>query len=262
MAEFLRAAWGAAPSLQVESALVDVPNGVVHHIGGGDAYPSDVVTTLRMIQAMEQHGGYVDIAYNWGADQNGNIWELRGDVRDGATLGYAGTSFSVLAICNAAAPNFIVQQGLLSGIAAAFRAAQTRGVLARDAYIDSHHWFDAHVTNAPTACCGAPLIAKIPTIRSLVTGTPPTPSPAPVTEDDMIRIVSPTWKPGQKWRGAIFDLANRTITQVGVHLTPNEPPQKMTPPNNNPWFDAQRTPIGVTLFTNDYDPYDYTMSDL
>jgi len=176
MAEFLRAAWGAQPPKRVGPKLVNVPNGVVHHIGGGDPYPSNVVATLQQIQSMEQHGAYVDIAYNWGVDKDGNLWELRGDVEDGATLGYAGTSFSVLAICNAVAPNFVATPALIAGIAACFRNAQARGVLAATPTIDGHHAFDAHVTQSPTECPGPPLMAEIPQIRQLVAGVPaPTP---------------------------------------------------------------------------------------
>lgn len=176
MAEFLRAAWGAQPAKSVGPRLSQVPDGVVHHIGGGDPYPLNVVATLQQIQSMEQHGAYVDIAYNWGVDKDGNLWELRGDVTDGATLGYAGKSFSVLAICNAAAPNFTPTPALIAGIAACFRNAQARGVLAKGAYIDGHHYFDSTVTNSPTSCPSA-LMGNIPEIRQLVAGSVPAPKP-------------------------------------------------------------------------------------
>lgn len=181
MAVFLRSAWNAAPPKSVQPGLRLEPYGALHDIGGGDPYPSNVASTLHQIQATEQHGDYVDIAYCWGVDELGNQWELRGDVKDGATLGYSGQSFSVLAICNASAPGFVPTEAMLNGIARCFKDAMGRGVLAPNAYIDSHHWFDSHVTQSPTACCGAPLINQIPTIRQLIVGpvTPPVPPTPP-----------------------------------------------------------------------------------
>jgi len=167
MAEFPRSDWAARPPKVQEPPLVNVPYGALHHIGGGSPYPSNVVATLQQIQSTEQHGDYVDIAYNWGVDKDGNQWELRGDVHDGATKGYAGVSFSVLAICNASAPNFVATPQLLSGIAACFKQAQARGVLSLGADIEGHHWFDEHVTSSPTVCPGT-LEQSIGEIRSLV----------------------------------------------------------------------------------------------
>lgn len=224
MTDHSRADWNAVPPKRVGPGLVNEPYGAVHHIGGGDPYPSNVAATLHQIQATEQHGDYIDIAYNWGVDHDGDLWELRGDVSDGATLGYAGKSFSVLAICNASAPGFVVSQPMLEGIGRAFREAMGRGVLARNAYIDGHHWFDTHMTNAPTACPGPPLIASIPIIRSYVTG-PPAPvsvPPFPVKKEEVMLVASNQVNADGTFRGVEVDVNVQTIVPLGgAAVVPN-----------------------------------------
>jgi hypothetical protein len=172
-----RSAWGAAPPRASFSPLRGVPYGALHHIGGGSMFPGDIAATLHGIQADLFARGYYDTAYCVGVDHQGDEWTMRGDVRDAATLGYAGISFSILAICNAAAPGFVMPMAMLQGIERAFRNAQARGVLARGAFIEGHHWFDAHVTKYPTSCpSGAEY--SIPAIRLGVNAVPdPTPTP-------------------------------------------------------------------------------------
>lgn len=255
MAEFLRPAWGAKPSKAEEPPLHNEPNGVVHDIGGGDPYPSSVVATLQQIQSSEQHGEYVDIAYNWGVDKDGNLWELRGDVSDGATKGYAGISFSVLAICNASAPNFVPTAALVAGIAACFRNAQSRGVLAKNAHIDSHHWFDAHVTSSPTQCCGVPLIAEIPTIRNLVYQVVPRPKPVRGLEEEPM-LYHATDSTPNKFRGVRVDCNTKTIAAHGGAVIQPAPVVN----NPNAWMGSYEIPGGFVIVTADEDEYKFQVN--
>lgn len=262
MAEFLRPAWGARPPKATGPALNNEPYGVVHDIGGGDPYPSSVVATLQQIQSSEQHGDYVDIAYNWGVDKDGNQWQLRGDVEDGATKGYAGRSFSVLAICNASAPNFVPTPALVAGIAACFRNAQDRGVLAHGAYIDSHHWFDSHVTRSPTACCGAGLIPEIPQIQRQVAHPKPA-APTPVfVEEEPLLVPSNNQPLTNPFHGAKIDIGKQLIVaRGGASINPN--PSVI---GNKPWdgvYVSSDDPSGVATFTvvtTDEDKYRFRVA--
>ena len=225
MADHPRRDWNAAPPKRASKPLLNVPYGVVHHIGGGDPYTSNVAATLHQIQATELHGEYVDLSYNIGVDQHGELWAGRGDVADGATLGYSGESYSVLAICNAAAPGFVATDQMLQGIARAFREAMDRGVLSRTAYIDGHHWYDSHVTSSPTACPSA-LMESIPIIRSYVTGpssptAPVPPAPKPVSEEEPMLITSHEVNANGVWRGIHVVQGVSMVPEGGAALNPN-----------------------------------------
>lgn len=154
MARHSRAEWNALPPKSPQPPLHLVQFVALHHIGAGPGWPTDVAATLRGIQSYEQNHGYVDIAYCAGVDHNGEDWELRGDVKDGATLGYSGSSWSLLVIANGDAAGFTVPQKVVDGIIASIRAAQKRGVVASNphVFIEGHKWFDAHITPNPTGC--------------------------------------------------------------------------------------------------------------
>lgn len=172
-----RSAWNAQPARAVFAPLHDVPYGAAHDIGGGPTWPTNIAATLAGIQADLFARGYFDTAYCYGVDQHGDQWVMRGDVHDAATLGYAGQSFSVLAICNAAAPGFVMPSAMLAGIEQCFRDAQARGVLNRQCFIEGHHWYDMHVTTSPTVCCSA-VENSMPQIKAAVAQPdPPIPTP-------------------------------------------------------------------------------------
>jgi len=58
-----------------------------------------VIGCLRGWQDWHMDGrGWTDIAYNEAVDQNGDVWILRGDYKDGATKNYGGRTYSILAI--------------------------------------------------------------------------------------------------------------------------------------------------------------------
>lgn len=187
MSDFTRVDWHAAPPKAARPKLVNVPYGIVHHIGGGPMWPTNVADVLRGIQRNEQAGEYTDFSYNWAVDLNGDNWEGRGDVADGATLGYSGRSFSVLVVCNAAVPGFVMPAKVTAGIIRCFQNAAKRGVLAGDAvgalehaaFIEGHHWFDMHVTKYPTACPSA-VESSVPAIQVGFHSPNPVPAKPPV----------------------------------------------------------------------------------
>lgn len=73
---------------------------VVHWPGSsGTLAPAKAASLLRGWREYHtKNRGWRDIAYNEAVDQSGAVWILRGDVVDGATSGWGGRSFSILAI--------------------------------------------------------------------------------------------------------------------------------------------------------------------
>lgn len=176
-----RAEWGARPPKSQQPALHGVQYVALHHIGGGPRWPFPVESTLRGIQAYEQNNGYVDIAYCEGVSLNGDVWELRGDVKDGATLGYSGASFSILVICNGFPPEgFSVPPQVVEGIVACIRRAQARGVVASNptVVIEDHRWFDRHITSSPTWCASDGVRSVVGQIQAAVQLDKPVVAPA------------------------------------------------------------------------------------
>lgn len=78
----------------------DVKHVVIHWPGSkGHLLLAKVAGYLRGWQDWHMDGrGWTDIAYNEAVDQNGDVWILRGDYRDGATKNYGGRSYSILAV--------------------------------------------------------------------------------------------------------------------------------------------------------------------
>lgn len=78
----------------------DVKHIVVHWPGSkGKLNPAKTAAYLKGWQTYHMDSrGWTDIAYNEAVDQNGDVWILRGDYKDGATSGYGGRSYSILTV--------------------------------------------------------------------------------------------------------------------------------------------------------------------
>jgi hypothetical protein len=73
-----RAQWGANEALRQPGQIYNsqVLKIVVHHTGSPNDI-TDIPALLRNVLSYETSNGYIDIAYNWLIDQNGNIYEGR-----------------------------------------------------------------------------------------------------------------------------------------------------------------------------------------
>ena len=100
--------WGAKAPKSVKYMSTAAIRYIVIHYPGEVRTPTNVVSSLRGWQSYHmQTKGWNDIAYNMAVDMDGHIYTLRGfNVADGATSGYGGRSFSILAILgNTATPS-------------------------------------------------------------------------------------------------------------------------------------------------------------
>lgn len=95
-----RIAWTGTKPKRVALNYSAVRYVVIHYPGSPVAkISSDIPALLRgWYTDHTKSRGWTDIGYNYAVDQTGKIWTLRGDYRDGATLGYGGKSVSILVV--------------------------------------------------------------------------------------------------------------------------------------------------------------------
>ena len=165
MAFYTRAQIGLVPPKST-TFLGMVDNLYIHHSGSGGpgAYSvEEAMSYLRGVQQYHMSGEYVDIAYNYGFDQLGNVYELRGfGVMGGATYGQNDSSYAFLWIgdSNVDTP----ADASLRAMAAHARTGVT------GAYFSPHPNFRGHRDAGGTSCPGDTLYNLIPTIKNYFNG--------------------------------------------------------------------------------------------
>jgi hypothetical protein len=168
-----------------------VQEAYVHHFNSGIQAENTVAGAMaRCRNAQDYHisKGWGDIGYSFLVDELGNIYEGRGWFRTGAhTYGYNDDGYGIcwLGDSNVKTPS----TAALRAIAECIHMGQAVGALVPNVTVLAAHTV-AHRDRVPdTSCCGDPMYAQLPEIRTYVLGlTPQTPTTQPQAqeeEDDM-----------------------------------------------------------------------------
>ncbi len=193
---YSRAQWGADERMRDKSSLHygKVTAGFVHHTVNANNYTeAQVPSILRGIYAYHtQSRGWSDVGYNFLVDRFGRIWEGRYGGVDKAVVGAHTSGYNDYAFAMSAIGNFEQVQPSSALLDAYGRLFAWKLGLSGISASATRQWvgkrylpaINGHRDVGQTACPGAYLFAKIPTIRSLAAGyqkaTPaPTPTPPP-----------------------------------------------------------------------------------
>jgi len=143
MEYFTRSEWGAKPP---KSRRAMPPKQVTHFFlhHAAATYPNGK-KAMQAIQKFHQDSrGWADFAYNWGVDENGNIWEGRGwGAQGGHTKGWNSNSVAVCYMGDGSKP---VSKAALKAIMTVANEA--------DAYFGKNLIRQGHRDVGPTACPG------------------------------------------------------------------------------------------------------------
>jgi hypothetical protein len=133
----------------------------VHHTAAPTAAASKGPARFRSHARSHRDQGWVDIAYHWGVDTGGNIYELRSE----AIAGDTNTSYDpagwFLVVCEGNFEESAPPQAMLDAVADLFAYAATKHGVAAST-------LRGHRDLAPTLCPGANLQAQLPTLVKMV----------------------------------------------------------------------------------------------
>lgn len=190
MAVYLRSDWGSAYPRGGNVIVGAVRELYCHHFGSGIQPARSVDEAMaRMRGAQHYHAktnGWGDIGYSWCVDDLGNIYEARGWWRTGAhTYMFNSKGYGICWLGDSTVIR--PSDAALGAIAEVGRMGIAEGAVIPDPTTVAHR------DRVPdTACCGDPMYAELPRIRTLLAaGQPPTPPipPAGGEDDDMPKLM-------------------------------------------------------------------------
>jgi hypothetical protein len=150
-----REAWGAAPALP-GGTRHDLNSMTIHHTAVVLGDNANAPARLRQHQRYHQDSqGWIDIAYHFSVDRNGNIYQLR----DPALVGDTATSYDpaghFLVVCEGDFDKEQVTEEQLNGAALAFAWAATKYGIPTDTLAGHRD------ESGDTSCPGANLYAHV-----------------------------------------------------------------------------------------------------
>lgn len=134
---------------------------MLHHTAAPVVPPAEAPARFRGHTRGHRDAGFVDVAYHWGVDTGGNVYELRDEAIAGETFTDYDPAGWFLVVCEgnfeAAAPT----DAMLAAVADVFAAGAARHGVAPSTLV-------GHRDRAATACPGDNLQAQLPTLVAMV----------------------------------------------------------------------------------------------
>jgi hypothetical protein len=190
---YSRAQWGADESKRTGSpSYGQVQLGFVHHTDGSNTYSAEQVPgIIRGIYTYHVSGqGWSDIGYNYLVDRFGRIWEGRYGGIDKAVIGAQTKNFNSWSTGASVLGNYestAVPSAVTSSLARLFAwKLSLAGVPATGRVAANGKTFNrisGHRDGFQTACPGASLYARLPSIRSSATSLQGSLASTPVARD-------------------------------------------------------------------------------
>ncbi len=134
---------------------------MLHHTAAPVVAPADAPARFRGHARGHRDAGFVDIAYHWGVDTGGNVYELRDETIAGETFTDYDPAGWFLVVCEGNFEEAEPTDAMLAAVADVFAAGAARHGVAPATLV-------GHRDRAATACPGGNLQAQLPTLVAMV----------------------------------------------------------------------------------------------
>lgn len=134
---------------------------MLHHTATPVVRPAEAAARFRGHARAHREAGFVDIAYHWGVDTGGNVYELRDPAIAGETFTDYDPAGWFLVVCEGNFEESAPTDAMLAAVADVFAAGAARHEVAPSTLV-------GHRDRAATACPGDNLQAQLPALVTMV----------------------------------------------------------------------------------------------